>query len=50
MKQTGDLTKAIVAGADMVMLGSMLAGADETPGEKIEHKGKYYKSYRGMGS
>ncbi len=50
MKQTGDLTKAIVAGADMVMLGSMLAGADETPGEKIEHKGKFYKSYRGMGS
>ncbi len=50
MKQTGDLTKAIVAGADMVMLGSMLAGSDETPGEKIEHKGKLYKSYRGMGS
>ncbi|CAM9126899.1 IMP dehydrogenase [Mycoplasma marinum] len=50
MKQTGDITKAIVAGADMVMLGSMLAGTKETPGKIIEHDGEKYKSYRGMGS
>ncbi len=50
MKQTGDLTKALVAGADLVMLGSMLAGADETPGERFSHNGQDYKTYRGMGS
>jgi len=50
LQHSGDIAKAIVAGADTVMLGSMLAGCDETPGELIFVNGKQYKSYRGMGS
>ena len=50
LQHSGDIAKAIVAGADTVMLGSMLAGCDETPGELIFVSGKQYKSYRGMGS
>jgi IMP dehydrogenase len=47
---SGDIVKAIVAGADTVMLGSLLAGTDESPGEVIEVNGLKYKGYRGMGS
>ena len=47
---SGDIVKAIVAGADTVMLGSLLAGTDESPGEVIEINGLKYKGYRGMGS
>ncbi len=47
---SGDIAKAIVAGAESVMVGSMLAGCDESPGEVIFVNGKQYKSYRGMGS
>ncbi|MCX6160494.1 MAG: IMP dehydrogenase [Ignavibacteriae bacterium] len=50
IKQTGDVPKAIAAGADSVMVGGMLAGADETPGEKVLYEGRSYKVYRGMGS
>lgn len=50
MKHSGEIAKAIVAGADAVMVGSMLAGCEEAPGEVIFHQGKQYKSYRGMGS
>jgi IMP dehydrogenase len=50
MKYSGDIGKAIVAGADSVMLGSMFAGVTETPGEPILIDGKQFKSYRGMGS
>jgi IMP dehydrogenase len=50
MQYSGDIAKALVAGADCVMLGSMLAGCDESPGEVIFVNGKQYKSYRGMGS
>ena len=50
LKYSGDITKALAAGADCVMLGGMLAGAEEAPGEKIIHKGRAYKTYRGMGS
>ena len=50
IKQTGDIAKALAAGADAVMLGSLLAGYDQSPGEIIEENGKKYKSFRGMGS
>lgn len=50
MKHSGELAKAIVAGADSVMLGSLLAGCEESPGELVFVNGKQYKSYRGMGS
>ncbi|MBS1515976.1 MAG: IMP dehydrogenase [Bacteroidetes bacterium] len=50
VKQTGDIPKAIAAGADSVMVGGMLAGTDETPGEKVLYEGRSYKVYRGMGS
>ncbi|WP_252976390.1 IMP dehydrogenase, partial [Janibacter melonis] len=50
MQHSGEIAKAIVAGADSVMVGSMLAGCEESPGELIFVNGKQYKSYRGMGS
>jgi IMP dehydrogenase len=50
LQYSGDIAKALVAGADVVMLGSMLAGVEESPGELIFINGKQYKSYRGMGS
>jgi IMP dehydrogenase len=50
IRYTGDVAKAIVAGADTVMMGSALAGTDESPGEKIIHQGRQYVIYRGMGS
>jgi IMP dehydrogenase len=50
VKQTGDVSKAIAAGADCIMIGSMLAGHEESPGDKILYEGRAYKSYRGMGS
>ncbi len=50
LQYSGDIPKAVVAGADTVMLGSLLAGCEESPGELIFINGKQYKSYRGMGS
>jgi IMP dehydrogenase len=50
LQQSGDIAKAIVAGADTVMIGSLLAGCEESPGELVFVNGKQYKSYRGMGS
>jgi IMP dehydrogenase len=50
IKQTGDLPKALAAGADCIMIGSMLAGTSESPGEEILRDGRRYKTYRGMGS
>jgi IMP dehydrogenase len=50
VQYSGDIAKAIVAGADTVMLGSLLAGCEESPGDLIFVNGKQYKSYRGMGS
>jgi IMP dehydrogenase len=50
VKMTGDVPKAIAAGADCVMVGSMLAGTSEAPGEDILRDGRRYKAYRGMGS
>ncbi|WP_292891770.1 IMP dehydrogenase [Nonlabens sp.] len=50
IRYTGDIPKAIAAGADCVMLGSMLAGTTESPGETIIYDGRKFKSYRGMGS
>ncbi|MDE2561715.1 MAG: IMP dehydrogenase, partial [Sphingomonadales bacterium] len=49
-KFSGDLAKAIAAGADCAMLGSLFAGTDESPGEVFLYQGRSYKSYRGMGS
>ncbi|HWQ35677.1 MAG TPA: IMP dehydrogenase [Blastocatellia bacterium] len=50
IKYSGDITKAIAAGADSVMIGSLLAGTDEAPGEIILYQGRNFKAYRGMGS
>src|SRR5207249_264518 len=50
IKYSGDITKAIAAGADAVMIGSLFAGTDESPGETILYQGRTFKSYRGMGS
>ncbi|MCF0218059.1 MAG: IMP dehydrogenase [Malacoplasma sp.] len=50
IKTSGDITKALAAGADVVMLGSLLAGCEESPSEKVLYNDKYYKKYRGMGS
>ncbi len=50
IKYSGDLAKAIAAGGDVAMIGSLLAGTDETPGEVYLHQGRSYKAYRGMGS
>ncbi len=50
IKYSGDVVKAIAAGGDVVMVGSLLAGTDEAPGETILYQGRSYKAYRGMGS
>src|SRR5213076_3382304 len=50
IKYSGDLVKALAAGADCVMIGALLAGTDEAPGEIFLYQGRSYKSYRGMGS
>lgn len=50
IKQTGDIAKAIAAGADTVMIGGLFAGLEESPGEKVLYEGRAYKMYRGMGS
>ena len=50
VKFSGDITKAIVAGADSVMIGNLLAGTTESPGEVVIFQGRSYKTYRGMGS
>ncbi|CAN5335334.1 IMP dehydrogenase [soil metagenome] len=50
IRHSGDITKAIAAGANCVMMGSLFAGLDESPGETVIHQGRRYKTYRGMGS
>src|SRR5271155_2040244 len=50
IKYSGDITKAIAAGASCVMIGSLFAGTEEAPGETILYQGRTFKSYRGMGS
>ena len=50
IKFSGDIVKAIVAGAEAVMLGSLLAGLEESPGEVVLYEGRHFKEYRGMGS
>jgi IMP dehydrogenase len=50
IKYSGDITKALAAGADAVMIGSLFAGVDESPGEVVLYQGRSYKVYRGMGS
>src|SRR2546429_9582016 len=50
IRHSGDITKAIAAGAHCVMMGSLFAGLDESPGELVIYQGRRYKTYRGMGS
>jgi len=50
IKFSGDIVKGIAAGADAIMMGSIFAGTEESPGKKYKYKNKFYKSYRGMGS
>jgi IMP dehydrogenase len=50
IKYSGDITKALAAGADTVMIGALFAGVDESPGEQILYQGRTFKAYRGMGS
>jgi IMP dehydrogenase len=50
VKYSGDAVKAVAAGANAIMIGSLLAGTDEAPGERVLFQGRTYKSYRGMGS
>src|SRR6185503_13293617 len=50
LQYSGDIAKALVAGADTVMLGSLLAGCEESPGDLVFINGKQFKAYRGMGS
>jgi len=50
IKFSGDIVKGLAAGADAIMMGSIFAGTNESPGKKFKHKNKFYKSYRGMGS
>ena len=50
IKFSGDIVKGLAAGADAIMMGSIFAGTDESPGKKFKYKNKFYKSYRGMGS
>ncbi|MEL7363459.1 MAG: IMP dehydrogenase, partial [Bacteroidota bacterium] len=50
IKQTGDIPKALAAGADSVMIGGLFAGVEESPGETVLYEGRRYKHYRGMGS
>ena len=50
IRYSGDIVKALAAGADAVMIGSLFAGTDESPGEKVIYKGRSFKEYRGMGS
>ena len=50
IKFSGDIAKALAAGADAIMMGSIFAGTNESPGKKFSIKGKIYKQYRGMGS
>jgi IMP dehydrogenase len=50
IRHSGDITKAIAAGASSAMMGSLFAGLDESPGEMVIHQGRRYKTYRGMGS
>ena len=50
VKYSGDITKAVAAGADVIMVGSLFAGTEESPGDTILYQGRAYKSYRGMGS
>jgi IMP dehydrogenase len=50
IKYSGDITKALALGANAVMIGNLLAGSDESPGETILYQGRTYKTYRGMGS
>jgi IMP dehydrogenase len=50
IRYSGDIVKALAAGADLVMLGSLLAGTHESPGQTVHHQGRRFKTYRGMGS